>query len=590
MGASRGSGGERATSLGAELWRAARFLGPPEERWTLLLPLAVLVGLLSGAGAVGLREAVHVVFASLQGLRGGPAGLLLPAAGALVGVLVVTRLFREPPGHGVPEVIRAVCRQGGRLPGRAMFSRWLGSLVNVGAGGSAGLEGPIVYTGAAVGSFVGGRFRLDERRRSVLLATGVAAGISAIFNAPMTGVIFAMEVVLAEWSAFAIVPIVVGAVVATELSRSLLGDSSAFLHVPFAMGTRDLVLCALLGLVAGLSSTALTRIIARLHALARHLPRHALSAPVLFGLGVGAIGVFAPGAIGEGYDTVQLAIRSDLREGLLLAAVLLGAKLLATGLTIGSGAPGGVFAPCLVLGSLLGVGFHRLASLVLPRGYPIGLEGSYALVGMAGLLAGVLQAPLTAIFLVLEITGGYEVILPLMIVSVLSLLVTRRFQRYSMYTVELAERGELLRPGTDRRILADVGVRETLDVDAQPVREDMTLADFARAVRHSRRNHFPVLDAAGERFVGMLELGLVREVLGDPQLTRVTLVGTLCDRESPTLPLQASLADALEVFERTGAWVLPVLAPDGRFAGLLSKSTLFDHYRRELSVQTSVSS
>ncbi len=570
--------------------RALRFLGPPEERWSLLLPLAIVVGLLSGLGAVGLREGVHWLFASLAVVRATPWGTLLPALGALLGVLVVARLFREPPGHGVPEVIRAVCRQGGRMPARAMGSRWLGSMLNVGAGGSAGLEGPIVYTGAAVGSFVGGRFRLDERRRSVLLAAGVAAGISAIFNAPMTGVIFAMEVVLAEWSAFAIVPIVVAAVVATELSRSLLGDASAFLHVPFGMGTRDLVLCAALGLVAGFASTALTRAIGRLHALGRRLPRPALVAPLVFGLAVGALGIFAPEAIGEGYDTVQLAIRSELTEGLLLAGVLVGAKLLATALTIGSGAPGGVFAPCLVLGSLLGVAFHRLASLVLPQSYAIGVEGSYALVGMAGLLAGVLQAPLTAIFLVFEITGGYEVILPLMIVAVLSLLVARRFRRYSMYTEELAERGELLRPGTDQRILADVAVRETLDTDALPVREDMTLAQFARAVRHSRRNHFPVLDAAGDRFVGMLELGLVREILTDPQLARVTLVGTLADRDSPTLPLDANLADALEVFERTGAWVLPVLEPEGRFAGLLSKSTLFDHYRRELSVQTSVSS
>ena len=580
---------QSAAEFGAELWRAARFLGPPEERWSTLLPLAVVVGLLSGLGAVGLREGVHVLFASLEPLRSEPIGVLLPAAGALLGVVILLLVFREQPGHGVPEVIRAVCRRGGRMRARAMFSRWLGSLVNVGAGGSTGLEGPIVYTAAAVGSFVGGKFRLDERRRSVLLATGVAAGISAIFNAPMTGVIFAMEVVLVEWSAFAIVPIVVGAVVATELSRHLLGDASAFLHVPFAMGTRDLVLCVVLGIFAGFASTGLTRSIALLHKLAEKLPRWQWTAPVLFGLGVGAIGILAPGAIGEGYDTVQLAIRSDIGGGLGLAAALVGAKLLASSLTIGSGAPGGVFAPCLVMGSMLGVAFHRFASLILPSGYTLSVEGSYALVGMAGMLAGVLQAPLTAIFLVFEITGGYEVILPLMIVSVLSLLVARRFHRYSMYTEELAARGELLRPGTDRRILTDVAVRETLDTDAQPVREDMSLETFARAVRHSRRNHFPVLDAKGEAFVGMLELGLVREILNDTQLARVTLVGTLADRETPTLSLDATLADALEVFERTGAWVLPVLARDGRFAGLLSKSTLFDHYRRELSVQTSMS-
>jgi CIC family chloride channel protein len=199
-------------------------------------------------------------------------------------------------------------------------------------------------------------------------------------------------------------------------------------------------------------------------------------------------------------------------------------------------------------------------------------------------VAGVMQAPLTGIFLVMEVTDGYEVILPLMIVSVLSLVVTRRFGRYSMYTRELAESGDLLRPGTDRRILADVTVRETLDHDVTPVFEDMTLLDFTEVLKTSHRNHFPVLRSGSDEFSGMLELGPVREILLDSELARVTLVGTMMDTETPTIPLDASLAEALALFEQTGAWALPVV--DGRrFAGLLSKSSLFDHYRRELSVQ-----
>ncbi len=204
---------------------------------------------------------------------------------------------------------------------------------------------------------------------------------------------------------------------------------------------------------------------------------------------------------------------------------------------------------------------------------------------MSGLVAGVMQAPLTGILLVLEVTGGYEVILPLMVVSVLSLLVARRFDRYSLYTSELAERGELLRPGTDRRILADVSLRETLDDDVTPIREDMTLAEFARVARHSNRNHFPVVDPDTGRFLGMLHLGPLREILLDPELARVTLVGTMMETDVPRVSARASLADALDLFEETGAWVLPVV--DGeRFVGLLSKSKLFDHYRHELSVQT----
>ena len=564
--------------------RLASFLGPEEERWGSILLLALGVGVLSGASAVGLRSAVHALFYGLAPLRDTWLGALLPAFGAALGVAIVLHLFREPPGHGVPEVIRAVCRDGGRMRRRSIFSRWLGSLCNVASGGSAGLESPIVFSAAALGSAVGGWFQLDERRRTLLLACGVAGGISAVFNAPMTGMIFAMEVVLGEWSAFSIVPVVMSAVAATELSRIVLGDAQSILHAPFDMGAHDLLACALLGIVAGLVSTAFIRTLAFFQRLAARVRGPRVLAPALFGLAVGAIGIVAPGAIGEGYDTARAAIHSELAPGLFFCALLVFAKLVTTGLTIGSGTPGGVFAPCLVLGSLLGVGFSRTLTALLPATLSLSVEGSYALVAMSGLMAGVMQAPLTGIFLVMEVTDGYEVILPLMIVSVLSLVVTRRFDRYSMYTHELAESGDLLRPGTNRRILADVGVRETLDHDVTPVFEDMTLLDFAEVLTTSHRNHFPVLRSGSDEFAGMLELGPIREILLDPELARVTLVGTMMDTDTPTVPLGASLAEALSLFEQTGAWALPVV--DGRrFSGLFSKSSLFDHYRRELSVQ-----
>jgi CIC family chloride channel protein len=435
-----------------------------------------------------------------------------------------------------------------------------------------------------VGSWVGGLWALDERRRAVLLACGVAGGISGVFNAPMTGMIFAMEVVLAEWSAFSIVPVVMSAVAATELSRLLLGNAQSILHATFVMGTNDLMACVLLGILAGMVSTVMTRTIRVSQTLAYRLGGPRVLAPVIFGLGVGAIGILFPGAIGEGYGTAQAAIRSTLEPGLLFCLGLGLAKLITTSLTIGSGAPGGVFAPCLVLGSLMGVGFSRTLGAVLPAGAALSVEGSYALVGMSGLVSGVMQAPLTGIFLVMEVTDGYEVILPLMIVSVLSLVVVRRFDRYSLYTREVAESGALLRPGTDRRILADVRVNETLDEEVTPVYEDMNLLDFVSAIKTSSRNHFPVLRRQSNEFAGMIELGPLREILLDHELARVTFVGTLMDRETPSIPADASLADALEIFEQSSAWVLPVL-DERRFIGLLSKSKLFDHYRRELSVQ-----
>jgi CIC family chloride channel protein len=550
----------------------------------MILVLAVVVGLLAGGSAVALRSAVHLVFQGLETLRAGWWGPVLPAIGAAAGVAIVSLIFREAPGHGVPEVIHAVCRDGGRMRRRSMFSRWLGSLVNVASGGSAGLESPIVFSGAAVGSFLGAASRLDERRRTVLLACGAAGGIAAVFNAPMTGMVFAMEIVLAEWSAFSVLPVVMSAVAATELSRLSLGDIQPLSHAPFAMGLHDLLACAALGVLAGLVSVALVRAVGQVQRAAVRLPGPPLAAPILFGLLVGVIGMAYPGAVGEGYGVARAAIHSELGPGLIFCLGLALAKLAATGLTIGSGAPGGLFAPSLVVGSVVGVGFGRTLAAFLPGNLAFAVEGSFGLVGMSGLVAGVMQAPLTGIFLVMEVTAGYDVVLPLMIVSALSLVVVRRFERYSPYTLELAERGDLLRPGTDRRILADVRVSETLDADATPVPDNMTLEDFVEVMKTSRRNHFPVLRAETQEFAGILELVRVRALLLDPALARVTLVGTVMDPEVPRIPLDASLADAMDVFEQAGAWVLPVV--DGeRFAGLLSKSSLFDHYRRELLAQ-----
>jgi len=379
------------------------------------------------------------------------------------------------------------------------------------------------------------------------------------------------------------VPVVVAAVSATELSRGLAGNTTPFVHVPFHMTTTDLLWCVLLGVATGLVSAALVRAMHAAEQLKERLPFRDTLAPIVFGLGVGVAGVLLPRAIGEGYTTAQEAIHGRLPLGALVG-VLLVVKLLTTALTLGSGAPGGVFAPCIVLGSVLGVGFSRVVQSALPAAHGLAHEGSYALAGMSGMMAGVMHAPLTGILLVVEVTGGYELILNLMIVSVISLVVARQFDRHSLYARDLARRGELLRPGTDRRILVDLRVRETLDAHVDPVRASMTLAEFIEVVKRSKRNHFPVLGDDGETFVGMLHLGDVRELLFDQDVARVTLVGTVMDGGVERVPADATLAEALDAFETRAAWVLPVV--DGtRFVGLLSKSSLFDHYRRELSVQ-----
>ena len=561
-------------------WR--RWLAAREERWERLIAFAAVVGVASGLSAVALRSAVHFLSSTTEGLRSGWIGIALPAAGAAAGVALMKFVFREKPGHGVPDVIRAVCMGGGRMPRRAMFSRWLGSLINVSSGGSAGLEGPIVYSAAGVGAAVVRFFRLDERRRSIMVACGVAGGISGIFNAPMTGMIFAMEVVLAEYSAVSIVLVVISAATATEISRLVLGDRRSFLYASFEMGTWDLALCVGLGLLGGLISVLLVHTVSYFHQLAERISHRPLLAPATFGIVVGLVGVAFPGAIGEGYETAQLAIHGKMAESAALVAALLTAKILTSSLTLGSGAPGGIFAPSLVVGSLLGTFYWSGASWLLEGLIPIAPAGSYALVGMSALVAGVMQAPLTGMLLVLEVTGGYVLILPLMIVAVLSLVVARHFDHHSIYTAELAARGELLRPGTDRRILADLSVAEAIDRNATPIPNGTNLLELSHLILSSGRNHFPVLRDG--RYLGMVSLKAVGELMLDPDVAQVTLVETVMDRSLPTVAVDASLVNAMDTFEDAGAWVLPVVKND-QFVGLLSKSTLFDVYRRELSVQ-----
>lgn len=571
-------------TMSAPLHRVMDLFEAREERWGTLLFLSMVVGLLAGCLALGLHSGMAYLAQILAPLKEGPGRVALPALGALVGSWVVVRLMKEPPGHGVPEVVRAVCREGGRMHPRSIVSRWLGSLIHVGAGGSAGLEGPIVHSGAAVGALIGERTHMDERRRAILVACGVAAGIAGIFHAPLTGLAFSMEIVLAEVSALSLLPVVLASAVAAALARAVHGNDSIF-HAPLelSLSSTDLALCLALGLACGLVGVLLTRGVGLADRWGARLKLGRLGTPALFGLGVGLIGFFVPEALGDGYSLIEKVIAGDLSAGPLLLLGFFGAKVLASSLSLGSGAPGGVFAPSLVLGALTGAIFHSLMAAWVP-GEQLASVGSFALAGMGGMVAGTLQAPLTGILLVMEVTGGYGASLALMATTVTSLLVARRFERWSIYMKVLADAGDLLRPGTDQRILADVRVAECLDEAVVPVTEGMTLADLVRAARRTTRNHFPVLDEDGA-LVGMLELSSVRELLLDPELARVTLVGTVMQEGVATVAADATLAEALAQFDSAKAWVLPVVDGD-KFLGLVSKSTLFGIYRNELRLQT----
>jgi len=566
-----------------------RTRGARREPWQLAMA-AVVVGLAAAAVAVVLRSGVHWLFEALEPLREHWWGMIAaPAVGALLGVAIIRVLFREPGGHGVPAVLEAVTRRGGHMRPRSIVSRLLGSLVNVASGGSAGLEGPIVYSAAAVGSTLAGGMRMAERQRVLLLACGVAGGIGAIFNAPLTGMIFTMEVVLAEWTLGALLPIAIAATVATEAGRMVLGEQGAFVTAEsFTWNAHDLAASGFLGAATGLVSVALVASIFRMERFTRSLKRGFFTGRLglvagLAGMGVGIIGLWMPEAIGEGYETVNAALTGELPLGPWLL-LLVGAKVLTTTLTLGSNAPGGIFAPSLVLGASLGYGFGTLLAFVFPS-LGFAPPAFFALAAMAGLVSGSMQAPFTGIILALETTGGWDGTLPLILVAVLSVLVSRTFLRHSFYTWELAERGELMRPGSDRRILAEMRAGEILDQEAVSIESGRTLDDLAQILPRTKRNHFAVVDVEG-KLLGMLDLTSLRGVIFDDTVRRVTPVDTVMDAAVTHIGDQASLLQAMEAFESSGAWVLPVVDEQDRYLGTLSKSTLFDRYRTELIVQT----
>jgi CIC family chloride channel protein len=321
-----------------------------------------------------------------------------------------------------------------------------------------------------------------------------------------------------------------------------------------------------------------------MHHVTKGLPLPLWLRAAIGGTMVGAIGYALPYVLGEGYHAIRTAISGGFSPGLLLVVAIALVKILATSLTLGWGGSGGIFAPCLVIGAFVGLSFHRFIAALWSSVQWVN-EGCFALLGMAGLISGILQAPLTGIFLVIEITGGYEVILPLIVVSAIATTLCHYIEPASFYLKDLVEQGQLLRPGTDARVLTDLSIQELLETDYIRVHPHMRLADFIDIVKTSQRNDFPVEDPQSGHFMGMIRLDEIRPYLFDPAMHHAVLTGQLMDTHIQTVSLHDDLADVLRIMDTGRIFSMPVVS-DNRFQGMISKSTLLDQYRKELMVQT----
>ncbi len=552
---------------------------------------AIVLGVLGGYGAIAFREVIRLVhlgfFASdsytLDLLASLPwwRRLLQPALGGLLVGLIVWRLAPEVRGSGIPEVMEAVARRGGAIRPRVVLAKAVAAALTIGSGGSAGREGPIVHVGSALGSSLGQWLHLDPGRLRTFVACGAAAGIAATFNAPIAGALFAMEVVLGDLTVARLSPIVISSVVATVISRHHLGDFPAFAVRPYELvSSRELVLYAGLGVLAGFLGVLFTRILYGTTELFEASPLPPWIRPALGGTGVGLLALAWPHVYGVGYETINATLTAGLPAALLLA--LVGAKLLATALTLGSGGSGGVFAPSLFLGASLGGAWGTLVHQSFPT-ITAG-PGAYALVGMGAVVAATTHAPITAILIIFELTNDYRIIPPLMLACVIGVLLSGLLHRESVYTEKLARRGIKLREGRDVNLLRSLKVQEVMDTSPPMVPASTPLPEVIRRLLLDR-NHELLVIAEDGTLVGTISLDEISSVL--PEAEEIGFLVRAADAANSAVPILLptdTLDVAMHLFGRSHREELPVCAhPRTReVLGTITRDAVIDAYNRRL--------
>jgi len=549
--------------------------------------VAVVIGVLAAYGAIAFREMIRMAqglfFMGLESMQAAPLWqrlLMPPMGGALVG-LIVWRLAPEVKGSGIPEVMEAVGRQTGVIRFRVILTKALAAALTIGSGGSAGREGPIVHIGSAMGSAVGQLLQVSARRLRSFVACGAAAGVAATFNAPIAGALFSIEVVLGDLQVSSLSPIIIASVVATVVSRAYLGDTPSFTLPAYELvSAQELLIYAGLGLACGLVAVAFIRALFLSVELFERAPLHPLLRPAAGGLGVGLIAMGLPQVLGVGYESMNAALWGEPSKTLLLAT--LGAKLVATSLSLGSGGSGGVFAPSLFLGAKLGASWGHGANQLFP-GFT-GKPGAYAIVGMGAMVAGTTHAPISAILMIFELTNNYRVMAPLMLTCVLATILASRLHRESIYTAKLARRGVRLREGKDVNLLKAIEVKEVLSEDVAVVPAGLPFDEVVP--RFLATPHPELLVVAGEdRLVGTVALGEIKGALHEVEtLGGLVVAADLADRSVPVVLPGDRLDLVMHLFGRTHRDELPVVAdPESReVVGVVSLTSVIDAYNRSL--------
>lgn len=577
------------------IWRNKKI---SERKFVLIL--SFIIGILSGLAAVLLKSTVHYTHHFITG--GFEEGfnnnlLVFPLIGIFLTVLYVKYVVKDKIGHGVSRILYSLSKNNGRIKGHNNYSSIIASTLTIGFGGSVGAEAPVVLTGASIGSTLGHYFRLNFKSIALLLACGAAGAIGGIFKAPIAGMIFTLEVLMLDLTLTSIVPLLIASVTGATIAYLLMGEGVVLsvLNVqPFELN--NIPFYILLGLLCGLISYYFTKTTMHIESGLGKIKNTFVK--VLLGGTVLAVLIFVfPSLYGEGNQTLQSLLNGNI-DGipkdrifsyimqnnwyvLFYLGLLLLLKVVAMAFTNGSGGVGGIFGPTLFVGGVAG---YWLSHLINSLGIVKLPEGNFALVGMAGLMAGVMHAPLTAIFLIAEITGGYSLFIPLMMTSTIAYITIIWFTKHSIYTHRLAERGELLTHHKDEVVLTLMKLEKVIEKDFASVCIDDSLGKLIKSVSKSKRNIFPVLNDEDE-LVGIVLLDNIREVMFEREKYEETFVSDVMVAPPEIVNVEDNMDTVMKKFNTSGAWNLPVLK-GGKYYGFVSKSKIFNSYR-DVLVQVS---
>ena len=564
-----------------------------EEHLTLYL-LAIAVGILGGYGAILFRLLIKVSqfifyqngndYLSFAHKIPFYLKILIPALGGLVVGLIVRWGTEKAKGHGVPELIEAVVIRGGRISWRTAMARVSAAAVTIGAGGSVGREGPIIHIGSFLGSAVAQVLHLGRDRERVLMSCGAAAGISATFNAPIAGMLFAVEVLLGDFSLGTFSPIVLASVTAAVISGFHLGSFPAFVIPSFQIGSLwEYGLYLLLGILCGLVAVGFTTTLYLCEDRFNDLRVPAWMKPALGGMLLGSMLLVVPQVFGVGYGAVNLALLNKM--SLTLMGALIFAKIVATSISLGSGSTGGILAPSIFIGAMTGGTFGLLVAQVLPLAQPFSAS-SYALVGMGALVAGSIHAPVTAILLIFELSGKYQIIFPLLMACFLSMITGSLLQRRSIYRLKLLRRGIDIAQGREQTILRNIAVKDVMVLDIKSVLESTPMVTVLDLFRTFNLSCLTVVNVHG-KLVGVISFHDIAGAASEEEMAYLLIAGDMADTQVDTVVPGDTLAKALAKMEAEKVGQLPVVAEDGsgKLLGLILEKDVITTYERELRLR-----